>query len=427
MKKNKILIVILAVVIVFAVFFFLNKTNTKSDKKIVIWAYDSTASAAEKAVEIYKRNHPNNKYEYEVVKIGQEDMVEKLKVQLSAGSLETLPNIFYDEDYNFLEYVKYYTDYFVDLTDEINIKDYMDFKAINVTYNGKIYAIPFDSAVGVTFYRKDILEKAGYDENSLNNITWDQFIEIGKNVKAKTGYSMLPIAPSGDMEGRLMYQSAGTWFFDDDGKANISNNEAFKDTFKTLKKVFDSGIVYRASSWDDIISSIANQKIASLVGASWWAPIIGSYEDQSGLWRVTTMPKIGTGNNYSNVSNLGGGNWFIINKDNKDEAIKFCVETFATNSELINYMADEFSLITVNKNIINELDDDGSEFYGNQKINTQMAEWSKNIIPVKYGLHTYEITYTVGEYAEKYIDGKITLDEAINTLQKEAEKVVSED
>lgn len=425
--KNKIISTLVIIAIIIVTILFIKNRNNDNSKKIIIWAYDNTASAAEKAIEIYKEKYPDNDYDYEVVKIGQEDMVEKLKVQLAAGSLDTLPNIFYDEDYNFLEYVSYYTDYFVDLTDYINTEDYMDFKMINVTYNNKIYAIPFDSAVGVTFYRKDIIEKAGFTEEDLTNITWDEYIKIGKKVKEVTGYYMLPIAPSGDMEGRLMYQSAGTWFFDEEGKANIANNKAFEDTFVTLKKLFDSGIVYRASSWDDIISSIANQKIASLVGASWWSPIISEYKDQSGLWRVTTMPKIGIGEGYSNVSNLGGGNWFVINKNNKEEAIKFATETFGTSSELINYMADEFSLITVNKNIINELDDGGTEFFGNQKINSLMATWSKDIIPVKYGLHTYEITYTVGESAEKYIDGKITLEQAIKELHEEAEKIVAED
>lgn len=423
MKKTNLIIVLVSTVIIASYLIFGNKKDL--NKKIIIWAYDNTAPIAEKAVEIYKRDN-NKNIDFEVVKMGQEDMVEKLKVYLSTNSLKNLPDVFFDEDYNFLEFIKYYGKNFADLTNYVDLNDFAEFKRINVVYEGKTYAVPYDSGVGVLFYRIDLIEKAGFNENDMKNLTWDRYIEIGKEVKAKTGIDMLTMVPAGDMEGRLLYQSAGTWFFDKDGKANIKGNQAFLDAFDTIKKTINSKIVYKSNSWDDIISSISNEKIASLVGASWWGPIIQGYEKQSGKWRVTEMPRMTQSSDYVNYSNLGGGNWFVLNKENKEIAIDFVVKTFGKSQELANYAAEEFSIVPTNLNFIKKLNIKGNDFYGGEKITKIMAEYSKHIKPVKYGLHTYEITYYVGTVLEEYLDGKLSIDEAVEKMQKEAEKVVLE-
>ena len=43
------------------------------------------------------------------------------------------------------------------------------------------------------YYRTDLFEKAGFTAKDLENITWERFIEIGKQVKAKTGVAMLGV------------------------------------------------------------------------------------------------------------------------------------------------------------------------------------------------------------------------------------------
>ena len=222
MKNKNLIIILISLLIIVLYLIFVNKKDNK--EKIIIWAYDNAATVAEKAVEIYKKDN-NIDIDFEVVKIGQEDMVEKLKIYLSTNSLKNLPDVFFDEDYNFLEFIKYYGKNFADLTDYVNLEDFAEFKRINVVHEGRTYAIPYDSGVGVLFYRKDLIEKAGFKEQDMDNLTWDRYIEIGKQVKEKTGIDMLTIVPEGDMEGTLMYQSAGTWFFDSEGKANIKGKK----------------------------------------------------------------------------------------------------------------------------------------------------------------------------------------------------------
>ena len=399
----------------------ISDSTTDSEDVITIWAYDSSAEIAQEAVTSYQKMYPESDYSFEVVKMGQEDMVEKIKVYLATGSTEILPNIFYDEDYNFEEYITYYGDYFVDVTEHIDSSDYYNFKMVNVENNGRIYAIPYDAGTGVLFYRIDLIQKAGYTEEDMRHLSWDEYISIGRDVKKVTGIDMVTLVPEGDMEGRLLYQSAGTWFFDKDGNANIKDNPGFVSAMEVMKQASDSGIVYKSSSWDDIVSCIANGKIASLIGASWWAPIISSYDNQAGLWRVTEMPKMENGGHYSN---LGGGNWFIINKENREIATEFAVEMFSKNQEIANYAANEYYVIPTNIQQSKNLKTENNNFFGNQDIIEFMSGTLSGIPAVKYGLHTYEVTYVVGEYVGDYIYGELTLNQAIDKMHTAVDKVV---
>ena len=108
------------------------------------------------------------------------------------------------------------------------------------------------------FYRTDLIQAAGLTDEDMDSLTWEQFIEIGKKVKQATGVDMIIMCPGGDMEGRIIYQSAGTWFFDANGQENIKNNQAFSDAFATMKSLYQAGIVWDVPGWDDYFAAIAN-------------------------------------------------------------------------------------------------------------------------------------------------------------------------
>ena len=397
--------------------------KSEDDNTITIWAFDSSAEAAKKAVEIYNNAHPESTYQFDVVSLGQDDMDEKIKIALATNSKETLPDMFYDEDYNFAEYITYYGDLFYDLTSKVDIDNYYSYKSLNVTLDDKVYAVPYDSGTGVLFYRSDLIQKAGYNDSDMQNLTWSEFITIGQKVKETTGVDMIIMCPEGDMEGRLLYQSAGTWFFDENGKANITNNSAFADAIDTMNSAYEANIVYDAAGGDDYISAIANKKVASLVGASWWAPIFSGYSEQAGLWKIAQMPRMEGDEMYSNYSNLGGGNWFIINNENSEISSSFAIEMFGNNQELANYMAETYFVLPTNKNHVAGLTTYPSEFWCGQDITSIICDYNNHIPAVRYGLNTYEITYIVGLIAGEYIDGKVSFEEALNKMGSEAERI----
>ena len=397
----------------------------KENEKITIWAYDYYIDAAKEAVKLYEQDHPE--VSFDIVELGQDDMVEKLRISLASGDMSVLPDIICEEDYNLKGYIEYYEECFVDLSNYVDPSLYVDFKVNNVTYNGKIWAIPYDTGVATWFYRKDILEEAGFEEKDLENITWDRFIEIGKVVKEKTGKYMIPLLPDGNIEGRIILQSTGKWYYNDNGDLDIKDNQAIIDMSRTLKALHSSGVIYEVASWDDIIASFYNGKTAGVIGGSWWAPTIAANDEQFGLWRATSIPRMGENDMYSNYSTCGGCSWFVLNTKNKEKAIDFLMETIAVDTEISNVMLDSKFVIPALKTASNvEKVYKEYEYFDNQALCTQMVEWSQNIPYVNYDLHSYEIAYYHGSLFNDYFRDEISLEEMIEKLQQEAERIIAE-
>ena len=61
----------------------------------------------------------------------------------------------------------------------------MDACYVSVT-DGKQYALPFRADYWVLFYNKDLFDKAGMDYPT-NDMTWDQYAQIARDIAAKTG------------------------------------------------------------------------------------------------------------------------------------------------------------------------------------------------------------------------------------------------
>lgn len=416
---KKILIFILALVLAGATL-GLTACNNRDKDTIVIWAYDASVTAAQEAVKLYKKNNPNAKFE--VVELAQDDLVQKFRIALASGSAVNLPDIIYEEDYNTIGYLKYYNSFFVDLTDYIDPSTFVPYKINNVTYNGKIYGVPYDSSAAPLFYRLDYLEQAGFTEADMEGITWEEFVAIGLEVKRVTGKLMVTICPEGNIEGRVMLQSASRWYYDLDGNLDIVGNIGLERMMETMKLLNDSGIAYRATGWDDIISSFYNGNVASIIGGTWWAPIIAENPSQSGLWRIAKLPRMSGDDSFTHYSMIGGGAWYVMNKPNKDKSISFLTQTIATSLELANIMVEKKQVVPTLLNAINcENAQKGDPYFGGQRICEIVGEWGVLTPLVNYGEFPYEIAYKQGELMTSYLDGTKTVQQVLQELQDYAE------
>lgn len=422
MKKSSLLI--LVIVLLFSMTIS-GCSPKKESEKIVIWAFDYYIDTAKEAVEEYKEIYPDA--EFEIVELGQDDLVEKFRIALASGNKEDLPDIIVEEYYNLKGYLEFYGDYFADLTEYVDPSLYVDFTVKSVTYNEKIWGVPYDTGVGAWFYREDILREAGFAEEDLKNITWDRFVEIGQIVKERTGKYMIPLVPEGNIEGRVMLQSAGSWYYDYDGNLDIEDNQALFDMTETIKMLMESGVVYEVTSWDDIIASFYNGDVAGVIGGSWWSSIIRENETQAGLWRVALPPRMTGDDSYTNYSNCAGCCWLVLNKENDQSAIDFLMNTIAASDSIADKMARSKTVVPalkIGKNTPGAKE--GDPYFGNQNIVEIMAEWSEYVPYVNYGLHPYEIAYYHGSLFPDYLRGITTVDDVIDQLQKQAEIIQSQ-
>ena len=166
-------------------------SSGSGDSTLTVWTWDPNFNiySITEAEKIYQKENPD--FKLEIVETPWEDMQTNLGTILGSGNLSQLPDILLMQDFAFQKYAITYPDMFTDLTGSgIDFSKFGPGKLGESTVNGKNLGVPFDAGTEVACYRKDILEQAGYTVEDLTDIDWDKFIEIGKDVKAKTGYSL---------------------------------------------------------------------------------------------------------------------------------------------------------------------------------------------------------------------------------------------
>lgn len=386
--------------------------------KITIWAWDPNFNipVMEEAKARYQKTNPQ--VEMEVVEMAKADVEQKLNTVLASGVREGLPEIVLIEDYNAQKYLQAYPGAFVDLSKQIKHKEFAGYKNELMTLNRKIYGVPFDSGVSALFYRKDILAEAGFQPADLNNITWDQYIAIGQKVKEKTKKAMLGFDTADGGLMRIMMQSAGEWYFDQNDNPKIVKNEAIKEAYATYKKIVDSGIIKQTSGWNEWVAGFNKGETASVITGCWIIGSIKAEQSQAGKWAAAPTPRLNLKTSV-NYSNLGGSSWYVTSKSkNNKVAVDFLKATFAADE-------DFYQKILVGQGAVGSYlpSQDGvayaepDPFFGGQKIFADFAAWMVKIPPVNYGLFTYEADSALMAMMPEYLAGKINLDTALKRAE----------
>ena len=360
-------------------------------QKVTVWAWDPSFNIAimNEAKVRYEADNPD--VEIEILDFGKTDVEQKLHTNLASGSKKGLPEVVLIEDYNVQKYLQSYPGAFHDLTGKINHKDFAGYKVDAMTLENKIYGVPFDSGVAGFYFRRDLIEEAGYTEADIQNITWDEYIEIGKAVKEKTGKYMLTLDPSDGGIIRLMMQSAGSWFFDADGNPSIKGNEALGEILRIYKGMMDAGISKPITGWTEFTGAFNTGDVASIITGAWITPTVMSEESQNGLWGIAPVPRLDIDSSI-NASNLGGSSWYVLEaSDNAEIAVDFLNKTFGQDVDFYQTILKDIGAIgNYVPALVGEAYKEEKEFFGGQAIYDDFAKWIAQIPPVNYGTYTWE-------------------------------------
>ena len=361
-------------------------------KEITVWCWDKNFNGAtmQEAAARYSAGHPDVKVN--VVDFAKPDLEQKLQAQLASGTTAGLPDIVLIEDYGAQKYLQSFPKAFEPLNDKVDYKAFAKYKVDLATLNGKTYSLPFDSGVTGLFYRSDILEQAGYKAADLQDITWEQYIDIAKAVKAKTGHPMLSIDVSDAGTIRMMMQSAGVWYFTPDGKPNIASSPVFKAALTSYAKILQTPEIYKpVSGWADYTGSFTKGDVASVFTGVWMTATIKA-AGQSGKWAVAPLPKLSGVPGAGHASNLGGSSWYVLSTaPDKAEAIDFLANEWGKD-------ADFYQKILVGQGALGSLlaARDGTAYkasdpyFGGQAVWQNFTTWLAQIPGVNYGTFTNE-------------------------------------
>jgi len=401
-SSKKILAMLLVMVMLVSVTACSNSNNTgaatennqaaSGEKKVInVWAWDVEFNipVMNEAKARYEAKHPDvviNVQEY-----SYDDVIQKLNTNLTSGVKEGLPEIVLCEDPNIQKNLISYPGAFYDLTDKIDFSQFASYKVKTLTMDGRVYGVPFDMGTEGMFYRTDYLEQAGYTAEDLKDITWSQFIEIGKKVKEKTGKAMLTLDPNSVNIIRDMMWSSGRWYFDENGNINIANNPAIIEGAKIYKQIMDAGIVKLTTGWGEMVAALNNGDVASITTGCWIMPSIMAEPSQSGKWAVTHMPRleIEGGTNYGN---RGGSSWLVLkDSPNADLAADFLKETFGSDVDFYQtILRDVGAIATYLPAASGEEYGKEHEFFGGQKVFADLSEWASHVPSINMGIYSDE-------------------------------------
>ncbi|MFS0723940.1 ABC transporter substrate-binding protein [Paenibacillus sp. 1P07SE] len=389
-----------------------------SADKLVVWAWDANFNV--KAMNLAKEAFGGD-IEIQVIENAQDDIVQRLNTGMSSGTTRGLPNIVLIEDYRAQSFLQAYPDMFYPIGDSFQVSDFADYKIGPTSADGEQYGLPFDSGVAGLFVRTDYLQEAGYSADDLQNITWDEYIEIGTKVKEATGKDWISLDPNDLGILRMMIQAAGSWYVQEDGEtADLKDNAPLKEAFEVYKKMMDANIVRIHSDWSQYVANYNSGNVASVPTGNWFTASITAAEDQAGNWAIVPMPRL-SNNDSVNATNLGGSSWYVLNVPGKEQAAEFLGQTFGSDVDLYQTLVQEISAIgTYLPAAEGEAYKAPNEFFGGQHVISDFAAWTGEIPNVNYGMNTYAIEDILVVEMQAYLNGK-SVDQALADAQTQAE------
>jgi lactose/L-arabinose transport system substrate-binding protein len=373
-------------------------TAASAATSLTVWCWDPNFNGVtmREAAAIYAKTHGDVAVNV-IDTLSQDDVRAKLQTQLLSGSTDGLPDIVLIEDDIAQKYLQAFPDSFEPLSDSIDMKKFAQYKVGAATYNGKSYSLPFDSGVAGLFYRSDYLAQAGYKAADLKDITWDDLIRIGKDVKAKTGHLLLDIDYSERGLIHMMLQSVGRWYFKEDGSLDILDNAALKAALEQYARIWQAGIVKPVSGWANFTGGFTSGEIAAVPIGVWITGTIKANADQAGKWAVAPIPKLGGIPNAVHASNWGGSSWYVLAKSpNKAAAIDFLKSVWGSDVAFYQkILVDQGAVGTLLAARTGDAYALKDPFFSGQQVWQDFSDWIGMIPAIRYGTYTTEVDAAV--------------------------------
>jgi len=311
----------------------------------------------------------------------------------------------------------------VDLSDRFPKSDqskYLPAPIEGLTYDGKIWAVPWFTDAGMLFYRKDLLEKSGYSEPPK---TWDELKEVALKTKKDSGLEAGFVFQGDNYEGGVCNGLEYIWTH---GGDVLDGDQVIIDSPETV-----AGLTTERSMITDGVSPEAVSTLQEtttdpyFLGNKAVFARIWSYEyalagtsaypkvkpDQIG---VASLP-VGNGGPHANC--LGGWNMFISAlSDQQDEAWEFI--KWMTGEYGEKRRAIDATLLPTLKSLY-----DDTEL--RKKVPTIAVSDTalKQAKPRPVSPYYSDMSLKMAEEFNTSLKGDLSPEEAANTLQKELEAI----
>ncbi|PLS01079.1 ABC transporter substrate-binding protein [Neobacillus cucumis] len=384
--------------------------------KLTIWIWPGMG--IEKQIKQYAKE---NNIDVDIQTSSFDDVHNNLTTALAAGS--GAPDISAVEVKG-IDKMKANPEHFYNLYDlgAEDIKgDYFDWKwKQSETQNGKyLLGIPTDIGPQAMAYRTDVFQQAGLptnrDEVAKLMTTWDDYIKIGEQIKAKTGKALID-TPNGMYS--VIEGQGDQKYFDKDGKVIVKDNPQIQKAYKYAAEIIDKGLATNVDQFSaEWGTAMTKGDFATLLAPAWMMTSMKqNAPDAAGKWDMTLLPE-GSGN--------WGGSFLTIPKESKHpkEAYKLIKWLLSPEQQLVTFKEAGNFPSTPKVYESEELQNFTSDYFSGAPVGKIYAEAAKAVKPIVEGPQSIQIEQIIGDAIKRVRDKKATPEkswkEAMNQLDRE--------
>ena len=349
MDKKLVFILITAIVLITGVFFVFKNTPQK-DNEVVFWTLQMSdfAPYINGVISDFEKQNPDVKIKW-------------VDVPFSEGEKRTLASVLSD---NPPDLVNLNPDFSATLAQkgalsEIPKEKTSQFPSAitdSLTYNGKIYSIPWYATSAVTIYNKELLNKSGIKVPE----TYGQMSRYAQSVKDKTGaYIMLPNITENDTMLKILnkYGVSGAEFI---------NSKESVEVFALFKDLYAKNLIPKETVTITLQESLEKYMSGNIVFITAGANFLNMIKENApSTYKITDVAPQITGDCGQNDFSLMN---FVIplKAKHKQEALDFAL--FLANEKNQLELAKLTGILTVNKETLK------NEFYTKYDRNDIMAK-----------------------------------------------------
>ncbi|WP_371630309.1 sugar ABC transporter substrate-binding protein [Streptomyces sp. NBC_00341] len=297
---------------------------------VSFWAW---TKGSQEVVDSFNATHDTIKVKFEEIPSGGLGGYPKIANAVKAGIAPDLLSIEYPQLSAFvsqgsLQDISSY------LTDDIK-KKFLPQTIEMTTLGGKNWAVPFDAAPQVFYYRKDFFT----EHHIALPKTWDDFRTAAADVKKAAPKTRIATFFPDDPTffQALAWQAGAQWFSAGKDAWKVDTTDpASKRTAEYWQGLIDDKLVSTASSFSpEWTSSLKQGTTVGYLGASWSAGVLaGIVPEEKGKWAAVPLPSWEAD---KPASGMVGGSTFAVSKNSKKAAaaVEFAL-WMSTHQDAIN-------------------------------------------------------------------------------------------
>lgn len=319
---NKSLNILIILFLFFCTIQFSCSNEKKTFTEIKFWAMGSEAEFVTKLIPEFEKHYPHIK-----VKVQAMPWTAAQEKLITAFASDNTPDICQLGNTWIPQFAALNAiiplDNLIASSDELNRSRYFDGIWRTNIIDGKIYGIPWYVDTRVLYYRKDVLQRAGYSHPPRN---WEELLDASKKIKTlfKGEEKYAIYLPTNEWAPFVQFglQANAELISENLTKANFSSPE-FKEAFDFLisfhkQKLAPIGI----SQVTNVYQAFADEYFSMYISGPWNIPEFKKWMkgDLANEWMTAPMP--GYKHEYPGLSLAGGSSLVIFSRsEHKKEAL----------------------------------------------------------------------------------------------------------